>query len=145
MKNLALLILFATLFLGQSVSSRVHHSSFLPSPDSMVNGSIYHAKAVVKKKLRADKKIIIKHERIKGLMEAMTMAFPVADSTIFDSCAIGSKGLFTFQIVGGYPVITAAHFDKLPQYVCPMHPDELSNKPGSCSQCGMPLEKRKWN
>jgi len=29
-----------------------------------------------------------------------------------------------------------------PLYVCPMHPDEVSNKPGSCSQCGMFLVSR---
>jgi len=25
------------------------------------------------------------------------------------------------------------------QYVCPMHPDMVSNKPGKCSKCGMDL------
>lgn len=28
---------------------------------------------------------------------------------------------------------------KLVQYVCPMHPNMKSNKPGKCSQCGMNL------
>jgi len=27
-------------------------------------------------------------------------------------------------------------------YVCPMHPDEKSTKPGTCSKCGMALEKK---
>lgn len=26
-------------------------------------------------------------------------------------------------------------------YVCPMHPEEMSDKPGNCSVCGMHLEK----
>ena len=26
-------------------------------------------------------------------------------------------------------------------YQCPMHPEEVSNKPGQCSKCGMDLEK----
>ena len=26
-------------------------------------------------------------------------------------------------------------------YQCPMHPEEISDKPGSCSKCGMDLEK----
>ena len=26
-------------------------------------------------------------------------------------------------------------------YQCPMHPEEMSGKPGSCSKCGMDLEK----
>lgn len=30
---------------------------------------------------------------------------------------------------------------KLP-YVCPMHPDVQSDKPGKCPKCGMKLEKR---
>ena len=29
------------------------------------------------------------------------------------------------------------------KYSCPMHPDELSNKPGKCSKCGMDLTKSK--
>jgi hypothetical protein len=27
-------------------------------------------------------------------------------------------------------------------YICPMHPDVVSNEPGKCSKCGMDLEKR---
>lgn len=27
-------------------------------------------------------------------------------------------------------------------YVCPMHPEEKSTKPGKCSKCGMALEKK---
>ncbi len=27
------------------------------------------------------------------------------------------------------------------KYVCPMHPYEISNQPGPCNQCGMPLEQ----
>lgn len=27
-------------------------------------------------------------------------------------------------------------------YVCPMHPKIISGKPGSCPDCGMPLEKK---
>ncbi len=27
-------------------------------------------------------------------------------------------------------------------YVCPMHPDVTSNKPGKCPKCGMELEKK---
>jgi Cu/Ag efflux protein CusF len=110
--------------------------------EQAVNGKIYHVKATVKKKLRDENKMIIKHGRLEGYMEAMTMAFPVADSMIFDNCAVGSKGVFTLQVNKGFPVITAAHFDKLPKYVCPMHPHELSNTRGSCPICGMAYEKR---
>lgn len=138
------IVLFLTLFASQnSFGSTAVHPKISHRSDSVIEGKIYHVKAVVKKKLTDQKKMIIKHERIKGLMEAMTMAFPVSDSLIFDNCAIGSKGTFTMQIVEGFPVITEAHFPKLPKYVCPMHPHELSNSRGACSICGMPLVKRK--
>ena len=28
-------------------------------------------------------------------------------------------------------------------YVCPMHPQETSNKPGKCSKCGMDMVEKK--
>jgi Cu/Ag efflux protein CusF len=140
MKSILIIVVFC--IFSHSASAYLRYQPAIAA-DSIVEGKIYHVKAEVKKKIPEQKKMIIKHERIKGLMEAMTMAFPVADSTIFDRCAIGSKGLFTLTIVKGFPVITAAHFAKLPKYVCPMHPDELSNIPGTCSICGMPFEKRK--
>ena len=27
-------------------------------------------------------------------------------------------------------------------YICPMHPDVTSDRPGSCPKCGMKLEQR---
>ena len=137
-------ILFIALICLSSFSAKIYpHSLYTIAADSVIEGKEYHVKAVVKKKLREQMRLIIKHERIKGFMPAMTMAFPVSDSLIFDSCAVGSKGIFTLKVEKGFPVITAAHFRKLPKYVCPMHPHELSNIPGSCPVCGMPLEKRK--
>jgi len=29
------------------------------------------------------------------------------------------------------------------KYKCPMHPEEISDKPGKCSKCGMYLIKNK--
>ena len=29
------------------------------------------------------------------------------------------------------------------QYTCPMHPEVISNKPGTCPQCGMDLVEKK--
>jgi hypothetical protein len=44
---------------------------------------------------------------------------------------------------------TAPKHDKKPvvqqaadSYVCPMHPEEKSTKPGKCAKCGMALEKK---
>ncbi len=28
------------------------------------------------------------------------------------------------------------------EYTCPMHPEVISNEPGDCPKCGMPLEKK---
>lgn len=28
-------------------------------------------------------------------------------------------------------------------YICPMHPDVISDKPGKCPECGMKLKKKK--
>ena len=29
------------------------------------------------------------------------------------------------------------------EYTCPMHPDVISDKPGDCPKCGMPLVEKK--
>ena len=37
-------------------------------------------------------------------------------------------------------VSTPATQPKAPRYTCPMHPEVVSDKPGSCPKCGMALE-----
>ena len=59
--------------------------------------------------------------------------------------------VFIFAAAGVYsPVVTAqkersAHSKKPAQfhYVCPMHEDVTSKKPGKCPKCKMKLEKKK--
>jgi hypothetical protein len=38
---------------------------------------------------------------------------------------------------------TAARIQEAPVYVCPMHPEVHSSKPGACPKCGMTLELKK--
>ena len=76
-------------------------------------------------------------------MEAMVMTFPVSDSTILNNVAVGSSGVFTLKVSKGFATVTKAKI--LPKqviYRCPMHPDEISNKPGRCPKCGMDLVRQ---
>ena len=100
----------------------------------------YKVKAVVKKIYRSDKKITLDHDEIKGYMKAMTMTFPVKDSTIFEKVTIGTSGIATIKVKQGFPSVT--HFTKA-KYQCPMHSKEMSDRPGKCPVCGMDYEKNK--
>jgi hypothetical protein len=37
-----------------------------------------------------------------------------------------------------------AHVHPEPEYVCPMHPEVVSSRPGRCTKCGMDLQSRGW-
>ena len=104
----------------------------------------YRVRATVKKIIREEKKITLDHEKVPGYMNAMVMTFPVADPAIFDQIQVGSKGLFTLRVEKGFPTVTKVKmFSAKNQYYCPMHPNETSDKPGKCPECGMDLVKRK--
>lgn len=58
---------------------------------------------------------------------------------------LGSKNLTTVGLSYRFFVKTS-EIKKLKgtgKYYCPMHPEEVSDKPGTCSKCGMDLEKAK--
>jgi len=57
----------------------------------------------------------------------------IASFTTFAAFAQKSKGKTT----NAKPSLVTT------QYICPMHPDVVSNKPGKCSKCGMDLRLSK--
>lgn len=68
----------------------------------------------------------------------------------FISVPLFAALLFTAEGLYSAPVVTAqkersAHPSKLIefQYVCPMHEDVKSKKPGKCPKCKMKLEKKR--
>ncbi len=110
----------------------------------MIEGKNYVVKAVVKKLSREEATITLKHDKIKGYMPAMTMAFPVSKPGLFDQVQIGDKGLFTVYVYKGLAKVTSFKLLKTnAMYACPMHPEETSGKHGKCAQCGMNLLKQK--
>lgn len=105
----------------------------------------YDVHAMVKKLYRSEKKIMLDHEKVEGFMDAMVMTFPVSDTAIFDKVKIGSTGIFTLRAEGGFATVTSVKKVKTPKvlYRCPMHSNEISDKPGKCPKCGMDYEKVK--
>ena len=63
------------------------------------------------------------------LITAVTLAFAACNNTS-NSAAKNAEALDTTKLASG------AVF-----YQCPMDPEEMSDKPGTCSKCGMDLEK----
>ena len=57
------------------------------------------------------KKITLAHEKIKGVMPAMTMTFPVSNPSILDKVAVGDRRIFTILIYKGFPTVVGV---KLP-------------------------------
>jgi len=56
---------------------------------------------------------------------------------------IRSVSIVLFSIVFLFGSIAAMAASQ--QYVCPMHPDYVSDKPGTCPRCGMTLELKGAN
>ena len=71
-----------------------------------VNGTVYHGHGVVQL-FQADGKIIVlKHEKIEGLMDAMTMGFELKDPAQGKALKVGDTADFTLEIVNEVPEIT---------------------------------------
>lgn len=69
-------------------------------------GKAYKVRATVKKIYLEERKITLKHERIKGYMPAMTMTFSVSKQSLLNNIAEGDRGLFTIFVYKGLPKIT---------------------------------------
>ncbi len=75
-------------------------------------GKTYKVHAIIKKIYREEKKITLKHGKIKGYMPAMTMTFPVSKEALFDNLTEGSKGIFTIFVFKGLPTIRGIKMDR---------------------------------
>ena len=72
----------------------------------------------------------MKTTKINLLLMATAIAFA------FNACKMGEEKKQTET--HDSTAVQGAHA----MYVCPMHPEEKSDKPGKCSKCGMDLEKK---
>lgn len=83
------------------------------SLDKTVNANdtakIYRVLATVTEVSEADSTITIDHGKMEGFMEAMEMAYKVADQSIFKEVRVGTKGHFTLKVVDGEGIITSVH------------------------------------
>ena len=72
---------------------------------SETEGKAYKVRAMVKKIFREEKKITLAHEKIRGVMTAMTTVFPVSRPSIFDSVKVGSRRTFILLLYKGIPTV----------------------------------------
>ena len=79
-------------------STKVRHTE--------TEGKAYKVRATVKKIFREEKKITLSHDKIKGVMPAMTMTFPVSPLSILDEVKVGSKRTFTMLLYKGFLTVT---------------------------------------
>lgn len=67
----------------------------------------FEAVGVIKTITPTKKFVNIDHEDIPGFMDAMTMFFPIPDTSILQNVAVNDSVLFTIQIVEGNAGISA--------------------------------------
>ncbi len=112
--------LFSVCFLILAIFSfTIHASAQERVPQDTTNirhtetaGKAYKVHATVKKIYREEKKITLKHGKIKGFMPAMTMTFPVSKAGLLDNVREGSKGVFTIFVFKGLPSVTGIKIDR---------------------------------
>ena len=78
-------------------STKVRHTETI--------GKAYNVNATVKKIFREEKKITLAHEKIKGVMPAMTMTFPVSNPSILDKVKVGNRRIFTIIVYKGLSTV----------------------------------------
>ena len=98
-------------------ASKTHSQEVAPKDSVKVyhtetQAKTYKVRGVIKKIYREEKKITIKHEKIKGYMPAMTMTFPVSNSSILEGVEEGKRGIFTIMVYKGLPTVAGIKLSK---------------------------------
>src|SRR5438309_1402421 len=89
----------------ESIAQSMARKDSVQMPHTETMAKRYKVRAVVKKVFREEKKIMLKHEKIKGVMPAMTMTFPVTNPTLLEGVEVGNKGIFTIMVYKGLPSV----------------------------------------
>lgn len=101
MKRL-LLIAFLALLPLAFVACKKKEGSYTPPPA----GAIYHGHGSVQLFQAEGKIIVLKHDKIEGLMDAMTMGFELKDPAQGKALKTGDVVDFTLEIANDVPQIT---------------------------------------
>ena len=76
------------------------------APATPVPGAVFHGHGVVQLFQAEGRIVVLKHEKIEGLMDAMTMGFELKDPAQSKSLKVGDTADFTLEMNGEAPWIT---------------------------------------
>ena len=71
-----------------------------------INGTVYHGHGAIQLFQSEGRIVVIKHEKIEGLMDAMTMGFELKDPAQGKALKVGDTVDFTLEIANEVPEIT---------------------------------------
>lgn len=77
-----------------------------PAASAPVSSKSYHGHGVITLFQAEGKVVVIKHEKIEGLMDAMTMGFELKDPSQSKALKVGDTVDFTLEVFGDSPMIT---------------------------------------